>query len=302
MPEFGLRFPASSGGCAPFRMLPTPFPTDSSAPATHLLAGVDLAWGEKNGDGVCLIGYRPATATDPANARILGHAHVRGDDALFATLNGAPAAISDAPEAPPRRFFAFDAPMVCLNATGRRPVDGLVSVAFRRHHAGCYPVNLRLAPRPLRIAARLAAAGFELSPGLPTAATPRVAAEVFPHPALVRWLGLDRIIEYKRKAGRPRARSDAEFARLQRSLAGLCASHFPYLSWHADSSALLNAPWSKPVEDRLDAWVCALIALWHVHHAGLRSEVFGDIATGFVLVPAEGANTAGKRFEEGDRS
>lgn len=272
--------------------MPSPAPFASSA-STLLLAGVDLAWGEKNGDGVCLIEYRPATTVDPATARILAHDHVRGDDALFRVLESPCALLPCATvESPVQRFFAFDAPLVCANATGRRPVDGLVSAAFREQHAGCYPVNLRLAPRPLRIAARMAAAGFLLSPALPTAATPWVAAEVFPHPALVRWLGLERILEYKRKAGRSRARSDAEFTRLQRSLAGLCASHFPYLAWHADSPALLSAAWRKPVEDQLDAWVCALIALWHVHHAGRRSEVFGDTVTGFVLTPSRGANTA----------
>jgi len=266
-------------------------PSNASPPrslgATYLLAGVDLAWGEKNGDGVCLIAYRAVTAQEPASARILAHSHVKGDEALFSALA---ASTSDAPL---YRFFAFDAPLVCVNATGRRPVDGLVSAAFRAQHAGCYPVNLRLAPRPLRIAERLAAAGFALTSGLPTAAMPKVAAEVFPHPALVRWLGLDRILEYKRKAGRPRARSDAEFARLQRSLAGLCAAHFPYLAWHADSSALLAACWRKPVEDQLDAWICALIALWHVHHEGRYSEVFGNDATGFVLTPCAGADQQG---------
>ncbi len=259
----------------------------------YLLAGVDLAWGEKNGDGVCLIAYRPADAGRPASARILAHRHVRGDEALLATLREGPEQAGFGVEARVRRFFAFDAPLVCLNATGRRPVDGLVSAAFREQHAGCYPVNLRLAPRPLRIAARLVTDGFALTPALPTAGMPRVAAEVFPHPALVRWLGLDRIIEYKRKASRPRAHSDAEFARLQRSLAALGTTHFPFLERHADTARLLAAPWSKPVEDQLDAWVCALIALWHIHHAGCRSEVFGDTETGFVLVPAEGADRVG---------
>lgn len=265
----------------------SPVPTISS----YLLAGVDLAWGEKNGDGICFIEYHSAADGNPAQARIISHGHVRGDEALFAAFLAASEVVSPATAEPTFfRFFAFDAPLVCVNATGRRPVDALVSAAFRDKHAGCYPVNLRLAPRPLRVAARLGNWGFALTPALPTQTMPQVAAEVFPHPALVRWLGLDRIIEYKRKAGRPRSRSDAEFARLQRALAGLCASHFPYLKWHVDSSALLAAPWAKPVEDQLDAWVCALIALWHIHHSGCRSDVFGDVMTGFVLTPAEGAN------------
>lgn len=263
----------------------------SSSVGNHLIGGVDLAWGEKNGDGVCVIEYGLLEGNERVSARILSHAHVRGDEALFAALNDATKdSGSSACDSPAFQLWAFDAPLICVNPTGRRPVDGLVSAAFRSQHAGCYPVNRRLAPRPLRIAARLSSGGFVLAPDVPKAAIPRVAMEVFPHPALVRWLGLDRIIEYKRKATRSRAHSEAEFARLQRSLAGLCVSHFPYLCWHAETPALLAAPWSKPVEDKLDAWICALIALWHVRHAGGRSEAFGDVERGFVLVPSEGAH------------
>jgi predicted RNase H-like nuclease len=263
-----------------------------SSVGRHLVGGVDLAWGEKNGDGVCLIEYIPPEGGRRVSARILTHAHVRGDDALFAVLGGADGSFAST-DGVPSLFWAFDAPLVCVNSSGRRPVDGLVSAAFRAQHAGCYPVNLRLASRPLRIAARLAAEGFLLASDLPSPSAPRVAAEVFPHPALVRWLGLDRILEYKRKAGRPRAHSDAEFGRLQRSLGRLCATHFPWLSCNVDTARLLAAPWSKPVEDQLDALVCALIALWHIGHSGRRSEVFGDQSTGFVLVPAGGSDRAG---------
>ncbi len=248
-----------------------------------LIAGIDLAWGEKNGDGLCLVDYRPAAGRRAARARVLAHDHVFGDAALLAALLDA--------AGPGPAFLAFDAPVVCVNEIGRRPVDAAVSAAFRAQHAGCYPVNTRLAPRPLRLAARLRADhGFALDPSAEDATSARRAAEVFPHPAIVRFLGLGKILEYKRKAGRARARTDAEFARLQRGVGELLATHFPWLNAAPDTPALLSAPWSKPVEDRIDAVVCALIALWHVHHAGRRSEIFGDVATGFVLVPAAGSH------------
>ncbi len=248
-----------------------------------LIAGIDLAWGEKNGDGLCLVDYRPAAGRRAAHARVLAHSHVFGDAALLAALGDA--------SGPGPAFFAFDAPLVCVNATGRRPVDAAVSEAFRAQHAGCYPVNTRLAPRPLRLAALLRDVhGFALDPEAAGATEARRAAEVFPHPALVRFLGLAKILEYKRKSGRSRARSDAEFGRLQRGVGELLATHFPWLAPAPATSALLSASWSKPVEDQLDAVVCALIALWHVHHAGRRSEIFGDVASGFVLVPAAGSH------------
>lgn len=248
-----------------------------------LIAGIDLAWGEKNGDGLCLVEYRPAAERRAAHARVLEHNHVFGDEALLGALF---AAVGEGPA-----FLAFDAPVVCVNDAGRRPVDAAVSEAFRAQHAGCYPVNTRLAPRPLRLAARLRDAhGFALDPSAKGAISARRAAEVFPHPAIVRFLGLAKILEYKRKAGRPRAHSDAEFARLQRGVGELLVTHFPWLAPAPETAALLSSPWSKPVEDQIDAVVCALIALWHVHHSGRRSDVFGDVETGFVLVPAAGSH------------
>ncbi len=110
----------------------------------------------------------------------------------------------------------------------------------------------------------------------------RVAAEVYPHPAMVRLFSLDRIIKYKKG---PIAAKRAEFARLQVLIAELIAREFRYLTLDADTPALLAEPWSKPVEDRTDALFCALIALHHVRHAGARSEVIGDAATGFILLP-----------------
>jgi predicted RNase H-like nuclease len=100
---------------------------------------------------------------------------------------------------------------------------------------------------------------------------------------MVRLFRLPRIIKYKKG---PVAARRLEFRRLQRLIAALLATEFPFLALDADTPALLAAPWTKPVEDRTDALFCALIALWHVHYAGTRSEIIGDLATGFILLPA----------------
>ena len=75
----------------------------------------------------------------------------------------------------------------------------------------------------------------------------------------------------------------------------LLRTHFPWLETGADTAVLLERKWSKPVEDQVDALVCALIGLWHVRHAGRRSEVFGDAATGFVVLPDAGSVTGEAR-------
>ena len=252
-----------------------------------LLIGLDLAWGEKNSDGLCFIRYDVARR----RARLLGYDYPQGDLSLVAAITG-----HLRPDEP--AFAAIDAPIVCPNLTGTRPVDRLTHTLFPREHAACHPANLTKCPRPPRVLARLAAdLGFAPGWSLPPienrkskteTPAPRIAAEVYPHPAMVRLFRLPRIIKYKKGpvAARRLEFRRLEFRRLQGLLAALLAREFPFLLLDADTNALLATPWTKPVEDRTDALFCALIALWHVHHAGTRSEVLGDLATGFILLPA----------------
>jgi len=112
----------------------------------------------------------------------------------------------------------------------------------------------------------------------------RLAAEVYPHPALCRLLRLERIVKYKRG---PAAARREEFRRLQRLLRRALRADLGWIAVPPAVGALLRMPWSKPVEDRTDALVCALLGLWHVHHGGRRSQVLGDLDTGFILLPED---------------
>ena len=95
-----------------------------------------------------------ATATASAcsrrtatGARVLETAHVFGDAALLAWL------AARLPPAPAPAMLLFDAPLLCPNATGSRPVDRLTHTLFGRFHAGAHPANAARCPRPLRLAA-----------------------------------------------------------------------------------------------------------------------------------------------------
>ena len=113
----------------------------------------------------------------------------------------------------------------------------------------------------------------------------RLLTETFPHPATIRLLGLERIVKYKRG---PVAARRGEFARLQGLLRTCLQTRYAPGEWVETPAltALLSAPWTKPAEDRLDAFVCALIGYHHWRYAGARSEVLGDLETGFILLPA----------------
>ena len=233
------------------------------------VVGIDLAWGDRNPDGVCVIEY---AAQEPPRASVTEVRLSTGDNALMA--------LADRLRAEARQtFWTIDAPIVCPNAEGSRPVDKLTHVHFGKYHAGCHPANSRLTPRPPRILRKLRARGYRA--GWDLAAGPRVVAEVYPHPAMIRWFGLDRVLKYKRP---PKANQLAEFQRYQSLLQRLLATEFPWLEGAA-TEALLTAPWSKPVEDQLDGFFCALIGLWHVHHRGKRTQVLGTRDAGFLLIP-----------------
>ncbi|MFM8654097.1 MAG: DUF429 domain-containing protein [Verrucomicrobiota bacterium] len=232
-----------------------------------LLVGVDLAWGEKKHDGVCFLEW------DGKRGRVAGFAYPQGDRELWE-------AIQERMKGWESVFVTVDAPIVCPNRTGTRPVDRLTHRMFHREHAACHPANLTKCPRPSRIAKLLQKEGFRV--GWKSAAGKKTVAEVYPHPAMVRMFGLPRIVKYKKGSVVERRK---EFRRLQRLLKGCLKKKFPKLAMDAETKSLLAQRWSKPVEDRTDAFFCALIGLWHWMHRGRKSEVIGDKRTGFILLP-----------------
>ena len=240
-----------------------------------LLVGVDLAWGEKKHDGVCFLEW------DGRRGTVAGFSYPQGDRELWA-------AIEQQVKEWKSVFVTVDAPMVCPNRTGTRPVDRLTHRMFHREHAACHPANLTKCPRPPRIARLLEKQGFRV--GWEPVVGKKTVAEVYPHPAMVRMFGIPRIVKYKK--GRVAERRK-EFRRLQRLLRGCLKKKFPRLAIDAESKSLLVQRWSKPVEDRTDALFCALIGLWHWMHQGRKSEVMGDRRTGFILLP--GKNPKGDR-------
>lgn len=238
-------------------------------PRRWAVAGIDLAWGERRPDGLCLLCGRGKKVVS------VSYSLTRGDDALLAHL---------VEHLPPRAaaLLCLDAPVVCPNRDGARPVDRLTHRLFHRVQAAAHPANRVLAARPLRVVRRLRRAGYDISTGWP--ATTRAMIEVFPHPATVRWFGLDRTIKYKRGPAAARRR---EFARLQRLLHAWLGDHAPEIAADPPTRKLLRTAWSKDTEDTTDALLCALVG-WQWAVRGRRSvEVLGDLRGGFIVVPAE---------------
>ena len=145
-----------------------------------LIVGIDLAWAGKRPDAFCIV-ERDAQG----GSRVTGFEQSLGD-AEFLDLMRSLAGHDG------RLFAAMDAPVVCPNENGARPVDRETQRLFRRQEAACHPCNLRLTPRPPRLANQLSGEGFTVGWD---PSERRVLCEVYPHPAIVRWGGLERSLK-----------------------------------------------------------------------------------------------------------
>jgi predicted RNase H-like nuclease len=234
------------------------------------IIGIDLAWGNKNPDGLCLIhAHRDGS-------RFLGHDLRHSDNHLLDWIS------QHATVSEPTLLF-IDAPLIVPNETGMRPADREVTRIFGQNDAGAFPANARLCKRPLRVAQRLGSAGYKI--GHELTQSNLIAAEVYPHPATIRFFGIDKTIKYKAKKGRPKDFRRSEFKRLQDLILRCIERNFPDLQLSPMIASLLSKELTEGVEHQTDAVLCALIGYNHWLHRGRRSEIIGDTEAGFILLP-----------------
>jgi predicted RNase H-like nuclease len=177
---------------------------------------------------------------------------------------------------------AVDAPLVIRNQTGIRPAERGLNQDFRRYHAGCHAANLGrpFAQNVISFSRRLCGMGFVEGAEMPPKQTGRFQIEVHPHAASVNLFGLERIVKYKRGLRDKRAH---ELRRLRK----LMLTHLPLLD-PALSFQLPAVPKEgnlKPVEDQIDAALCAYIAAHWWHWGTARNRVYGVAGEGYIVVP-----------------
>jgi predicted RNase H-like nuclease len=99
---------------------------------------------------------------------------------------------------------------------------------------------------------------------------------------------LERTLKYKRKRGRTVEQIHSQFRCYQALLAGLGSATPPLL----DAEPLLTSEVVQlrgralqAVEEALDALTCAYVAWYAWWHGPMHQLVYGDVATGHILVP-----------------
>ncbi len=235
----------------------------------HHILGVDLAWGYKNPDGICSISIKNG------KARLEQIGLSKGDSQLTEWIQNYVNKGSV--------LAMFDAPLICLNKTGSRPVDRVFHRLFGKYKAGCYPVNQQLCKRPLKIGDRLNLDGFRIDWEIALSRERYLkACEVYPHVALIRWFNLPERIKYKKGN---LVQKNRGFSELKSLLFNALDSRFFAVDNLHLIQSLFDQPWSKNNEDQVDALICALIGYWHWKYQGELTEIIGDLDTGFIVIP-----------------
>jgi len=183
--------------------------------------------------------------------------------------------------------IGIDAPLVIRNQGGIRDAERELNQEFRRFHAGCHAANLGrpFAGNVLSFSRRLAALGFAHGAAMAARAQGRFQIEVHPHAAMVNLFDLTRIVKYKRGRRAARAR---ELRRLRALMLSRLRMMDPALPLRLPG--VPNAGNLKPVEDQIDAVLCAYIAAHWWFWAGARNRVYGGNATGYIVVPERKTN------------
>ena len=177
---------------------------------------------------------------------------------------------------------AVDAPIVIRNRIGIRDAERELNREFRRYHAGCHAANLGrpFAENVLSFSRRLETLGFRHGAEITARQQGRFQIEVHPHAATVNLFDLPLIVKYTRGRRGERAKELRRFRRLMLSRLPLLD---PALSLQLPP--VPNAGNLKPVEDQIDAVLCAYIAAHWWLWAGQKSHVYGHRETGYIVVP-----------------
>lgn len=187
---------------------------------------------------------------------------------------------------------AIDASLVVKNKTGQRPCETAIGRTFGRNHASCHSSNLSRphATTGMRLVEELEKIGFQHDFDIDQEKTRpgKWVIEVYPHPAMIRLFGLERIISYKKGSAAQRRTGLKTVASHLRKLAdgghGLAMSPFFAELLDRDVEACRGRN-LKHYEDLLDAVFCAYLA-WHCWRWGAeRNDLFGTLAEGYIVVP-----------------
>jgi predicted RNase H-like nuclease len=244
-----------------------------------IFLGLDLAWSPRNRSGGAVI------VGDERGGELVDTALLGADDQIAAYV------ARHTVEGP--AIVAVDAPLWVPNQTGRRVAEAEIGLAFGRYQAGAHPANRQRLTfngvvRGEALVEALAALGFEHRASINARTPARQVIEVFPHPATVALFGLDRTLKYKARPGRDMPTRLHAWQHYQGHLRALEQADPPLRGQAAlleQDVAQLRGGRLKDYEDRVDALMCAYIALYAFRWGDERCRSFGTMNDGYIFTP-----------------
>lgn len=234
-----------------------------------ILAGVDLAWGDKKPSAIAIGELQGNRVSAQQLDATLG-----GPDAVADRLGKTDALVG----------IAIDAPLIINNISGQRPCETALGRAYGARGCSCHTSNATRFPSAtsVRLSSMLEARGFDHLRG------DKWQIECYPHPAIVNLFQLTRVLKYKKGKVRDRREGQKFLAAQIRAL-----SHCEQLELHVkpECGPILDSQFIDPLrgrdlkmnEDYLDSLICLYIAgLYAIGHSG---ELFGDTVSGYIWVP-----------------
>lgn len=237
--------------------------------------GIDLAWGETNSSGWAVL------KGDQERAELVEVDTLPSCEMVLARLQR---------RATGSTFVAVDAPLIINNHKGQRRCEKEIGRCYGAKGASCHSSNLSHSHSAgVRFASRLEALGFRHAPDLAHPDNQRVMLEVYPHTALIELFGLPRIIRYKKGNVESKRSGQRELQCQLRKLPLFdppleCTQ--PLSEFLAIDPGALRGAELKANEDALDAIVCAYCAYYYWRWRAFRTEIFGDLQSGYIVVPA----------------
>jgi len=268
------------------------------SPSLPLIAvGIDWAWSPYKPSGVCV-----AHITPELKIQVLKLQCVVG---LEPVLDLVDFALAQVPEGS-RIAVAVDAPLIAKGKKGdSRRADNELSAHFHRAQAGAYAANRHTLDFGTSIFSNIG--GYNVTEQLYNALrmrkfvdfpadpqSPKLMAEVYPHPAMVNLFDLANTLKYKKHRGKEKLDSLLE---LQQMIYGLTAYGLKMDHGHplpldltpivaSGAASRVSNHGLKHIEDKLDALFCAFIAGMLLVSPD-NMHVYGgeEWATGYIVVP-----------------
>jgi predicted RNase H-like nuclease len=245
--------------------------------------GIDLAWSYKNNTAISVLELH----TDKRSVNLIDYAERLNNDGEI--IDYVSRNINKG------TFISIDAPLIVKNITGARPVDKEISARFRKSFAGTHPCNLNKFKGKVRgheLVKKLSSLGLRQNPYINISRRRQITniiIEVYPHPAQVVLFKLRKRILYKRGDVETKRKG---LLRLRKYIMQRLTTIEPRLNKNSNLTDLctrnmrsMRGKSLKRYEDTLDSLICAYVGLYNWYWGSEKSEVIGNLQTGYIVNP-----------------